>query len=182
MRMTSAPVTSITERPTMSTSTRSRTDSPLDHPPVRFARRPFYAETLTLLRGVRDHDVESLQWLCDDDFGIVDMDPAGHARVIRTKADRIQWFHELFSTLDSLGAVTDSEIISYKAVREHSLGYSVVEFRHSLTVGEHTALFDCIATVIWKKTNRGWREARWHGSVISSEVPAELRKLSESAA
>lgn len=165
----------------MSTFTRSRIDSPLDHPPLRFAHRPFYAETLSLLRSVRDHDFESLQWLCDDDFGIVDVDPTGQTRVIRNKPAWSQWFHELFSTLDALGADTDSEIISYQAVREQSLGYSVVEFRQSLTVGEHTALFDCIATIVWKKTNRGWREARWHGSVISSEIPDQLRELSERA-
>jgi SnoaL-like domain len=156
--------------------------SPLDHPPVRFSRSPFYAETLSLLRSVRDHDFASLQWLCDDDFGIVDIDPTGQARVIRSKAEWNQWFNELFSTLDALGADTDSEVISYKAVREHSLGYSVVEFRQSLTIGEHTATFDCIATIIWKKTKRGWREARWHGSVISSEIPDQLSGLSEAAA
>jgi hypothetical protein len=166
----------------MSTSTRSRTESPLDHPPARFARRPFYAETLTLLRSVRDHDFESLQWLCDDDFGIVDVDPAGQARVIRSRDEWSQWFHELFSTLDALGAAPIRRSSSYKAVREQSLGYSVLEFRQSLTVGDHTAFFDCIATIIWKKTSRGWREARWHGSVISSEIPDELRELSDGAA
>ena len=162
----------------MSTQTTTRHDSPLDHPPSRFSHRPFYAETLSLLRSVRDHDFESLQWMCDDDFGIVDVDPSGQARMIRNKTEWSDWFHELFSTLEALGADTDSEILSYKAVREQSLGYSVVEFRQSLTVGEHTATFDCVATIIWKRTKRGWREARWHGSVISSEIPDELRELS----
>ncbi len=160
----------------------SLSQSPLDHPPVRFSHRPFYAETLSLLRSVRDHDFESLDWLCDDDFGIVDVDPAGQARVIRNKAEWAAWFHELFATLDALGAATDSEILSYKAVREESLGYSVVEFRQSLTIGGHTATFDCIATIVWKKTDRGWREARWHGSVVSSEIPAEMSRLTQAAA
>jgi hypothetical protein len=158
------------------------TSSLLDRPPLRFADRPFYAETLSLLRAVRDHDFESLQWLCDDDFGIVDVDPTGQARVIRNTSEWSQWFRELFATLDALRADTDSEIIRYEAVREESLGYSVVEFRQSLTVGESTATFDCIATIVWKKTARGWREARWHGSVISSQIPDRLRELSERAA
>jgi ketosteroid isomerase-like protein len=166
----------------MSTPTITRHDSPLDHPPLRFSHRAFYAETLSLLRSVRDHDFESLQWMCDDDFGIVDVDPSGRARVIRNKPEWSEWFHELFSTLDALGADTDSEILSYKAFREQTLGYSVVEFRQSLTIDGHTATFDCVATIIWKKTNRGWREARWHGSVISSDIPNELRELSEKAA
>ena len=50
------------------------------------------------------------------------------------------------------------------------------------TIGEHTATFECAATIIWKKTKRGWREASWHGSVISSEIPDELRQLSQRAA
>lgn len=166
----------------MSTPIIIRHDSPLDHPPRRFSHRPFYAETLSLLRSVRDHDLESLQWMCDDDFGIVDVDPSGKVQVIRNRAGWSEWFHELFSTLEALEADTDSEILSYKAVREQSLGYSVVEFRQSLTIGEHTATFDCVATIIWKKTNRGWREARWHGSVISSEIPGALRAFSEGAA
>ena len=166
----------------MSIPTLARSESPLDHPPVRFAHRPFYAETLSLLRSVRNHDFESLEWLCDDDFGIVDVDPTGQARVIRSKAEWSRWFHELFATLDALGADTDSEIISYKAIKEHSLGYSVVEFRQSLTIGGHTATFDCIATIVWKQTIRGWREARWHGSVVSSDVPDELQALTEAAA
>ncbi len=166
----------------MSIPTIARSESPLDYPPMRFSHRPFYAETLSLLRSVRDHDFESLDWLCDDDFGIVDVDPAGSARVIRSKDEWAQWFRELFATLETLGATTDSEILSYKAVREQSLGYSVLEFRQSLTIGDHTATFDCVATIVWKKTDRGWREARWHGSVISSEVPDELTVLTAAAA
>jgi hypothetical protein len=158
------------------------TGSPLDRPPRRFAGRPFYAETLSLLRAVRDHDFESLQWLCDDDFGIVDVDPTGQARVIRTASEWSRWFRELFATLDALRADTDSEIINYQAVRDQSFGYSVVEFRQSLTVGDSTATFDCIATIVWKKTARGWREARWHGSVISSQIPDGFGELAARAA
>jgi len=111
--------------------------------------------------------------MSDDDFGIVDVDPAGRTRVVRTRDDWQLWFHQLLSTLDDLDATTDSEIISYKAVREQSLGYSVVEFRQTITIGSHTARFD------WKQTNRDWREARWHGSVVASDVPDELRRLTE---
>lgn len=150
------------------------TRSPLDHPPTEFARVPFYAETITLLRSVRDHDFSTLAHLCDDDYGIVDVDPSGLARAIRTRAEWEAWFHELFATLDALGADTDSEIVDYQAVRTDDLGYSVLEFRQTLSVGEHVATFDCIATIVWKRTSAGWREARWHASVISSDVPAEL--------
>ncbi|MEL6892838.1 MAG: nuclear transport factor 2 family protein, partial [Actinomycetota bacterium] len=148
--------------------------SPLDSPPSRYARRPFYAETLSLLRSVRDHDFETLANLCDDDFGIVDVDPAGQARPIRTRVEWERWFHELFATLDSMGAATDSEILGYQAMVEGTMGMSVLDFRQTLTVGEHVASFDCVATIVWKRTDHGWREARWHASVISSEVPEAL--------
>ena len=152
-------------------------DSMLDRPPMRFSHRPFYAETLNLLRCVRDQDLPGLSVLCDDDFGIVDIDPSGSARPIRNRLEWERWFHELFATLDALGAATDSEVLSYKAVQEKNLGYSVLEFRQFLTIGEHVATFDCIATIVWKRTPAGWREARWHGSVISSNVPEQLKTL-----
>jgi len=148
--------------------------SPLDNPPTRFAMRPFYAETLSLLRGVRDRDFETLSWLCDDDFGIVDVDTSGNARPIRNRVEWERWFHELFATLDTMDATTDSEILDYRAMRDDSMGMSVLEFRQYLTVGAFVATFDCVATIVWKKTGRGWREARWHASVISSDVPEEL--------
>lgn len=150
------------------------TTSTLDRPPSRFAKRPFYAETLTLLRSVRDHDFETLAELCDDDFGIVDIDPSGTARPIRDRVGWERWFHELFSTLDAMNADTDSEILDYRAMVQDSMGMSVLDFRQTLTVGRLVASFDCIATIVWKQTPDGWREARWHASVISSDIPAEL--------
>ena len=148
--------------------------SPLDSPPARFQSEPFFAETVTLLRSVRDHDFDSLAQLCDDDFGIVDVDPSGNPRPIRSRAAWEDWFHELFGTLTQMGAETDSEILDYHAIETPDLGYSVLDFRQMLTVDAQCASFDCIATIIWKHTAAGWREARWHASVISSDVPAEL--------
>ena len=148
--------------------------SPLDHPPARFEGQPFFESTLTLLRSVRDHDIDTLSVLCDDDFGIVDVDPAGNARPIRSRVEWERWFHELFATLDTMDADTDSEVLDYRATREETMGMSVLEFRQTLSIGELIATFDCIATIVWKRTDQGWREARWHASVISSDVPAEM--------
>ena len=74
-----------------------------------------------------------------------------------------------------MGAATDSEITGYEALREGGLGYAVLDSRQTLTIGKHTATFDCIATLIWKRTPTGWKESRWHCPVISSDVPAALR-------
>ena len=156
------------------TTTRRPAPSPLDSPPARFQNEPFFNETVSLLRNVRDHDFDSLAALCDDDFGIIDVDPSGNPRPIRTRAAWEDWFHELFATLTAMGADTDSEILDYHAIETRNLGYSVLDFRQTLTVGDHQASFDCIATIIWKQTASGWREARWHASVISSDVPADL--------
>jgi ketosteroid isomerase-like protein len=153
------------------------TPSPLDSPPAAFLDRPFFAETLTLLRSVRDHDFDTLAALCDDDFGIVDVDPAGAVRPIRDRAGWEQWFHDLFATLTAMGARTDSTVDDYHAVESGDLGYSVLDFTQTLDVGPHTATFVCVATIVWKRTPDGWREARWHASVVSSDVPAELRAV-----
>ena len=147
---------------------------PIDRPSLEYGDQPFYEETLTLLRSVRDHDFVTLAALCDDDFGIVDIGVDGAARPIRNRAEWEAWFTNLFLTLEQMNADTDSLILDYKAMRQGDLGFGVLEFRQTLTVGPHVATFDCVATIIWKLTPAGWREARWHASIISSEVPAAL--------
>ena len=150
--------------------------SPLDEPPVEFAEKPFFAETVALLRAVRDHDFDTLATLCDDDFGIVDIAPDGSGVPIRTRAEWEAWFRDsLFPRLEQMGASTDSAITGYEALVNGDLGYGVLDFRQTLTVAGSTATFDCIATLIWKQTPDGWKESRWHCSVISSDVPDALR-------
>jgi ketosteroid isomerase-like protein len=149
--------------------------SSLDHPPAEFTDRPFFAETLVLLRAVREHDFGTLAALCDDDFGIVDIAPDGSGVPIRTRAEWEAWFRDgLFPRLEALGADTDSEVTGYQALVSGDLGYGVVDFRQSLMIGELAATFDCIATIIWKQTATGWKESRWHCSVISSDIPPEM--------
>ena len=132
---------------------------------------PFFAETCELLRSVRDHDFDTLARRCDDDFGIVDLDTEGRSVPVRNRAEWEAWFQGLFAQLDAMGAETDSEITDYHAIAGEDLGYSVLEFRQSLTLGGQTAFFDCITTIVWKLTPDGWREARWHGSLLSTEIP-----------
>ncbi|MCU0312044.1 MAG: nuclear transport factor 2 family protein [Acidimicrobiales bacterium] len=152
--------------------------SPLDRPYPELEGRPFFAETCTLLRCVRDHDFETLAALCDDDFGIVDVDPSGGSVAVRSRDEWEGWFGDLFATLTALDADTDSEILAYDATIADDLGFSVLEFRQTLTAAGLTATFDCIATIVWKSTPDGWREARWHASVLSADVPEGLRAAS----
>jgi ketosteroid isomerase-like protein len=139
-----------------------------------WADAPFFAETVELLRSVRDHDFDSLAELCDDDFGIVDLDQSGSNVMVRTRREWEDWFRRLFAELDAAGAVTDSEITNYDAVAGTDLGFGVVEFRQTLAVGDDAGHFDCVATIVWKQTKKGWREARWHVSLLSSDVPSAL--------
>lgn len=64
------------------------TKSPVDQPRSQFADTPFFEETVTLLRSVRDHDFDTLAALCDDAFGIVDAGPDQQPVAIR---DRSGW-------------------------------------------------------------------------------------------
>lgn len=124
---------------------------------------------------MRDHDFDTLAALCDDDFGIVDIAPDGSGVPIRTRAEWEAWFRDgLFPRLEELGAETDSEVTGYQALVAGEMGYGVLDFRQSLTVGSLVATFDCIATIIWKRTEAGWKESRWHCSVITSDIPPEM--------
>lgn len=153
--------------------------SPLEQAHPEHEHKPFFEQTLQLLRSVRDHDFDTLADLCDDDFGIVDIAPDGSNVAIRSRAEWEAWFHGLFSQLDEMHASTDSTILAYDALESGDMGFSVVEFRQSLAIGELSASFDCMTTIVWKKVDGAWREARWHGSVLSSDVPQELLAAAE---
>jgi ketosteroid isomerase-like protein len=160
------------------TTTPVQTGSHLDTVAAEHLGKPFLDETVRLLRAVRDHDFDTLAALCDDDFGIVDIAPDGSGVPIRSRAEWEAWFRDrLFPTLDALGAATDSEITGYDALVAGDLGYGVLDFRQTLTIGDLEATFECIATIVWKRTDAGWRESRWHCSVISSQVPEAMRAM-----
>lgn len=152
----------------MATATESWLDSAQTS---SWSNSPFFAETVELLRSVRDHDFDSLADLCDDDFGIVDLDQSGGSVMVRTRPEWENWFRRLFTELDAVGAATDSEILDYQALATDEMGFGVVEFRQSLTLADMKALFDCVATIVWKRTDSGWKEARWHVSLLSTDIP-----------
>lgn len=137
----------------------------------QWADAPFFPETVKLLRCVRDHDFETLSALCDDDHGIVDLDQSGESVMIRDRSEWEAWFRRLFSELDAASATTDSEILDYRATEATDMGFSVVEFRQSLGLAGLTAYFDCVVTIVWKRTPDGWKEARWHVSLLSTDIP-----------
>ena len=136
-----------------------------------FRDQPFYDETVCLLQSIRDQDFATLSALCDDDFGIVDI---GAARPIRTRGEWEQWFTTLFASLKGMNAAIDLVILDYQGLKQGALGFGVLELQQTLTVGPDVATVDCVATIIWKLTPTGWREARWHASVISSDIPTAL--------
>ena len=51
----------------------------------------------------------------------------------------------------------------------------MVEFRQSLSLAGMTGLFDCVATIIWKSTPDGWKESRWHVSLLSADIPEGMQ-------
>ncbi len=161
----------------MSTSTPTASPA-LRAAAARYASEPFIDETVTLLAAVRDRDLDALIGMGDEDFSVIDVDPTGETSLVRTQADWEPWFRRLFLMLDTLDATTDSEITAYRALATSELGYSVVEFRQTITGRSLSAVFDCIATIVWKSTEDGWKEARWHCSVLDREItindPADL--------
>jgi hypothetical protein len=136
-----------------------------------FADRPFYDLTERLFRYVSEHNFDDLAELCDDDFGIVDLGPAGESVVIDTREQWERWFHSLFEKLDAMGAETDTEITDYNALVSGDMGYSVVKFTQRLNVQGVDNFFHCIVTIIWKNTRTGWKESRWHVSLLSVDRP-----------
>lgn len=46
---------------------------------------PFYDLTLTMLNCVRNHNYDLLSTVCDDDFGIIDINTTGGSEIIRNR-------------------------------------------------------------------------------------------------
>jgi len=69
-----------------------------------------------------------------------------------------------------MNATTWSEITEYDALETAEMGYSVVFFNQYLKVENVTQCFKATSTIIWKKTDDGWKESRYHGSLLSVAV------------
>ena len=132
--------------------------------------KPFFQLTETILNCVRDHNYELLSSICDDDFGIIDINETGGTMVAKNRADWENWFKTLFAKLNSMNATTWSEITEYDALETAEMGYSVVFFNQYLKVENVTQCFKATSTIIWKKTDDGWKESRYHGSLLSVAV------------
>jgi len=134
--------------------------------PDAMRAKPFFDLTAEMFRCVRDHDFDTLAGICDDDFGIIDINVEGGSQVIRDRAGWEQWFSGLFTQLKAMGATTWSEITKYEAVEGTDMGYSVVDF-DQVFIGQGKRLrFSVLATIVWKRSGDGWKEARYHSSLL----------------
>ena len=134
--------------------------------PEKMLEQPFFRLTVELLDCVRDHNFERLSAICDDDFGIVDINTEGTNEVIRNRLEWENWFKSLFKQLKALNASTWSEITHYEAVQKKEMGYSVVYFNQILVIGTKRMSFSVVATIIWKLIDNYWKESRYHSSLI----------------
>jgi len=128
--------------------------------------KPLYDLTVSLLGCVRDHDFTTLARLCDDDFGIVEITTSGGSLVIRDRAGWEEWFTGLFAQLDAARAQTWSEITGYDVRVGQDMAYSVVDFDQLFVTEQESLRFTVIATIIWKREDDGWKESRYHSSLI----------------
>ena len=129
-------------------------------------QKPFFELTVAMLDCVAQHDFRKLAGICDDDFGIIDINTTGGSEVIRNREGWERWFTGLFAQLEAMQAQTWSEITRYEALSGTDMGYGVVDFEQVFIAGGKTLRFDVIATIIWKKTSQGWKESRYHSSML----------------
>jgi len=135
-------------------------------PTTAVETKPFYARTKQMLDCVRDHDFDQLAKICDDDFGIIDINTEGGSEIIRDRAGWEAWFKGLFAKLEEMNAQTWSEITHYEALEGKDMGYSVVDFDQIFIAGEQRLRFSVIATIIWKWVDGEWIESRYHSSLV----------------
>ena len=109
--------------------------------------KPFFELTREMLECVRDHNFIRLSEICDDDFGIIDINTTGGSEIIRDRQGWENWFTSLFIKLSAMG-------------------YSVVHFDQLFMASDQRLRFNAIATNIWKKPVGKWKEARYHSSLL----------------
>ncbi len=134
--------------------------------PNEWYDKPFFGLTREMLECVSQHNFNRLSQICDDDFGIIDINTEGGSEVIRDKEGWKDWFQTLFSTLKAMNAETWSEITRYESMLKTDMGMSVVDFDQMFVVGENRMRFSVIATIVWKLEDGTWKEARWHSSLL----------------
>ena len=127
---------------------------------------PFFDLTFAMFDCVSTHDFSRLAQICDDDYGIIDINPEGGSEVIRDREGWENWFKSLFARLEQMNAETWSEITHYEYLKSDNMGYSVVNFDQILKVNDQTHRFAVLATIIWKKEGSEWKESRYHSSLI----------------
>ncbi len=134
--------------------------------PEDFKNKPFFNLTVEMLNCVRDHNFDRLSHICDDDFGIIDINPEGGSEVIRDREGWENWFNGLFTKLKAMNAQTWSEITNYEALKTDDMGYCVVDFDQMLVVGGKKMRFSVLSTIIWKRVEDTWKESRYHCSLL----------------
>ncbi len=134
--------------------------------PEEMKKKPFFDLTVEMLNCVRDHNFDRLSEICDDDFGIIDINPEGGSVVIRDREGWENWFNGLFAKLKAMNAQTWSEITSYEAIKTDEMGYCVVDFDQMLVVGGKKMRFSVLSTIIWKRVEDTWKESRYHCSLL----------------
>jgi len=72
---------------------------------------------VSMLEFVSKHDFDRLAQICDDDFGIIDLDPQGKSIVVSNRAEWENWFQTLFAKLQAIAAETNSEVLNYQAIQ-----------------------------------------------------------------
>lgn len=127
--------------------------------------QPLREQTQALLDAVNALDLDALRAMVDDDYGIVDVDPEGRSVVIDGKPEWDAYMERNFAAMQAGGAVLSSRIVDYHGEADDRLGYSVVRFVQRVEIGGVVIENPCIATIVWKQTPEGWKEARWHCSL-----------------
>jgi DNA-binding NarL/FixJ family response regulator len=73
--------------------------------------QPFFEQTLALFDAVNSLRLDELRELVDDDYGIMDVDPAGETVVIESKAEWDEYMVRNFAAMEAAGARLETEVL-----------------------------------------------------------------------
>jgi len=93
-----------------------------------FKKTPFFEFMLPMFNSGRDFNHDHSATICDDDFGITDINTITDSKIIRARHGLGKWFKGLFPNLKDLSSITWSKITHHETLQSKDMGHCVVYF------------------------------------------------------
>lgn len=127
---------------------------------------PLRTQTEELFAAVNDLDRIRVERLSRPAAGSLDINPEGRTSWV---PDRMAWsvyMGQHMAEMQRRDARLRTEILDYRGQVAGDLGWSHVHYRQHVRVDDLTSANECIATIVWERSDDRWHAVRWHATTV----------------